>query len=241
MLDTHAGAGLYDLRGEAARRTDEATLGVHRLMADAGAPPVFAALKRAVQAENHPGQLRYYPGSPALVLRALRTADRYIGCELRPDDHAELVKLTRQRGGEALRVDGYAALADGKAGEGRRLVLIDPPFERGDEYPNIVEAVAADRRRGGAGAYAIWTPLKDLQTFDSFLGGVESIGFEAGLAVEARLQPLSDPLRMNGCAMVLLGSGAAVDAVSEAAAEAAQWVVGALGGPGGEARLERIG
>ena len=241
VLDTHAGAGLYDLKGVDARRTDEASLGVARLMADPEAPPAFAALKRAVQAENHPGQLRYYPGSPALMLRALRTVDRYIGCELRPDDHADLAKLTRQRGGEALRADGYAALADGRAGEGRRLVLIDPPFERGDEYRNIVEAVAADHRRGGEAAYAIWTPLKDLQTFDSFLGGVETIGVEAGLSVEARLQPLTDPLRMNGCAMVLLGTRAGVDAVSGVADEAARWVVSALGGPGGEARLERLG
>jgi 23S rRNA (adenine2030-N6)-methyltransferase len=236
---------VYDLQGEAARRSGEASQGVVRLMADDAAPPVFGALKRAVRAENPRGELRHYPGSPAVILGALGGGDRYLGCELREDDHAALATLLQARGaaakGEALLLDGYAALREGRAGTGRRLVLIDPPFERGDEYRNIVEAVSADRRRGSPAAYAVWTPLKDLQTFDAFLGGVESIGFEAGLAVEARLQPLTDPLRMNGCAMVLLGSRQAVEAVSEAAAEAAQWVVSALGREGGEARLERLG
>jgi 23S rRNA (adenine2030-N6)-methyltransferase len=242
VLDTHAGAGLYDLKSEAARKSGEAALGVAKLMADAAAPPVFSALKRAVQAENGPGQLRFYPGSPAVVLRALQSGDRYIGCELRPDDHAELAKLTHQRGGEALCVDGYAALAEGRAGDGRRLVLIDPPFERGDEYPNIVEAVRADRARGqGEAAYAIWTPLKDLQTFDSFLGGIEGVGFGGGLAVEARLRPLADPMKLNGCAMVLLGPAAAVAGVEPAATQAAEWVVRALGREGGQARVEHLG
>lgn len=240
VLDTHAGAGLYDLKGEEARKSGEAALGVARLMASGEAPPVLAALKRAVQAENGPGQLRFYPGSPAVVLRALKTGDRYIGCELRPDDHAALAKLLRQRGGEASRMDGYTALAEGRAGAGRRLVLIDPPFERGDEYARIVEAVRADRARGGEAAYAVWVPLKDLQTFDSFLGGIESLGCADGLAVEARLQPLNDPMRMNGCAMVLLGPKAALDAVEGPATQAAAWIVGALGREGGQARVERL-
>ena len=239
VLDTHAGAGLYDLKGEAARKSGEAAVGVARLMAAEDAPPVLAALKRAVQAENGPGQLRFYPGSPAVVARALKTGDRYIGCELRPDDYAALAKLLRQRGGEALRMDGYTALSEGRAGAGRRLVLIDPPFERGDEYVNIVEAVRTDRARGGEGAYAVWTPIKDLKTFDSFLGGIESLG-AGGLAVQARLRPLNDPMRMNGCAMVLLGPTAALDAVQGPAGQAAEWIVGALGGEGAEARLERL-
>ena len=240
VLDTHAGAGLYDLKGEAARKSGEAAVGVARLMAAEDAPPVLAALKRAVQAENGPGQLRFYPGSPVVAVRALKTGDRYVGCELRPDDHAALAKLLRQRGGEALRMDGYAALAEGCAGAGRRLVLIEPPFERGDEYDNIVEAVRTDRTRGGEAAYAIWTPLKDLQTFDAFLGGIESLGAGGGLAVQARLRPLDDPMRMNGCAMVLLGPKAALDAVAGPARQAAEWIVGALGGEGAEARLERL-
>jgi len=241
VLDTHAGSGLYDLKGEASRKSGEADQGVARLMADASPPPVMAALKRAVQAENGPGQLRFYPGSPAIVLKALRTGDTYIGCELHPDAYAALSKFARARGGDVRRMDGYTALAaEGWAGKGRRLVIIDPPFERGDEYPNIIKAVRADRSRDGEAAYAIWTPIKDLQTFDSFLGALEDVGI-SGLAVEARLRPLTDPMKMNGCAMVLLGSPAALAGIEAPAQQAADWVVQALGAEGALAKVERFG
>jgi len=244
VLDTHAGAGLYDLWGEAARKSGEAAEGVVRLMAEPDPPASCAPLKRAVQAANRSGGLRFYPGSPLLALDALRDGDRFIGCELRPEEHRALARLAAGRGRRRMEIDirladGFSVLAEGGAGRGRRLVLVDPPFERGDDYVRILEAVGADVARGGDAVHAVWTPLKDLQTFDAFLGGVEALG--RGLAVEARLRPLTNPLRMNGCAMVLLGATAVLDAVEPPARAAAQWVTGTLGHPGAEARLERFG
>jgi 23S rRNA (adenine2030-N6)-methyltransferase len=68
-----------------------------------------------------------------------------------------------------------------------------------------------------------------------------SIGFGGGLAVEARLQPLHDPMKLNGCAMVLLGSPALVEPVEAPARQAVEWIVRVLGREGGEARVERLG
>lgn len=242
VFDTHAGAGLYDLQGEAARRSGEAEAGIVRLLAEAETPAAFAALIAAARAENAPGKVGLYPGSPLMALRALRQADHYIGCELRPDDYRDLATLLAGRAGaRAMLADGYEALAKGNAGAGRRLVLIDPPFERGDEYPRVVEAVAGDMRRAGEATYLIWTPLKDLQTFDSFLGGLEAIGLaDGGLAIEARLRPLTDPLRLNGCAVVVLGRRRLLEDVEPKARAAAEWIAERLGGPGAEARLERL-
>src|ERR1700678_3125137 len=67
VIDTHAGAGLYDLAAEASRRTGEGAAGVTRLMADASAPAQFDDLKAAVRRANAPGQGRWYPGSPMLI------------------------------------------------------------------------------------------------------------------------------------------------------------------------------
>jgi 23S rRNA (adenine2030-N6)-methyltransferase len=245
VIDTHAGAGAYDLEGSEARKSGEAANGVVRLMADEGAPAVFAPLKAAVRAENPKGGTRVYPGSPALILGRLRAGDRFVGCELRPDDQDALARLVRARTAKgvqatALVADGYVALAEGRAGAGRRLVLIDPPFERGDEYARVVEAVRGDSRRGGDAVYMIWTPLKDLQTFDSFLGGVEGLGLP-GLAVEARLRPLDQPLKLNGCSVVLLGSKTLLNAVEPRASAAAQWVATRLGDEGAQARIEALG
>jgi 23S rRNA (adenine2030-N6)-methyltransferase len=86
VLDTHAGAGLYDLR---AARTNEAAQGVGRLMVEPS-PPIFEPLRRAVAALNPSGGATRYPGSPRLIADALRPADRLVACELRPDDHSLL-------------------------------------------------------------------------------------------------------------------------------------------------------
>lgn len=240
VLDTHAGAGLYDLRGEAAQRSGEAEAGIVRLMADASAPDAFDLLKAAVAARNPKGLVRFYPGSPALAADALRPQDRYTGCELRADDFAALqAALKGRRNAEALQRDGYEVLAEVARKGPRRLVLVDPPFERGDDYARTAATVgAADGRPGDV--FAVWTPLKDLETFDAFLGALLGAGAETGLVVEARLKPLDNPLRMNGCALVLLGDRRLTEAMRGPAQAMAEWIVSRLGEPGGKIRIEPL-
>jgi len=237
ILDTHAGAGLYDLEGEAARRSGEA-VAIQRLMADPAAPAAFDALKAAVRAANPGGGVRFYPGSPALALGVMRKADQFVGCELRPDDHARLARLVRDTGkkGQALARDGYEVLAEPFPADRRRLVLIDPPFERGDEYRRLLSGLAALFRRGGEPVAAVWLPLKDLETLDGFLRGLEAMGPPPTLVVQARLRTLDDPTRLNGSVMVMIG---AAD-LSETAGAVCHWVVASLGDTGGEARIERL-
>lgn len=74
VLDTHAGAGLYDLSGDAVR-SREAEAGVARLMTAEARPPLIEALAAEVAALNLQGGVRFYPGSPVLTARALRAED----------------------------------------------------------------------------------------------------------------------------------------------------------------------
>lgn len=239
VFDTHAGAGAYDLEGTEAKRSKEAEAGVMRLMA-ADAPPALQPLRKAVAAFNPSDGVKVYPGSPVLIARALRPGDRYVGCELRPDDQADLAKrLRRWPSASAKLADGYEALEDWAAAD-TRLVLIDPPFERADDYVRTVQAVREVIGSGRPTVFAIWTPLKDLETFDAFLGGLEDIEGLNGLIVQARLKPLTDPMRLNGCAMVLLGDPALLEALEAPARDIATWIVEALGQEGGVARVERL-
>ena len=57
VIDTHAGAGLYDLTGDAAR-SKEAEAGVARLMASADRPPTVEALAREVARLNPHGSAK---------------------------------------------------------------------------------------------------------------------------------------------------------------------------------------
>ena len=183
-----------------------------------------------------------YPGSPLLAAETLRPGDRYLGWELRPDDAQRLEAALRgasRLGGpvlEARRGDGYAeAPRARRAASVRELVMIDPPFERPDEGARLTACAAALLAQGAA--VVIWSPLKDLDGFDRLLGGLEALAPRRGLAVELRLRPLRDPMRLNGCALVLLDA----PDVAEAAADAAGWLAARLGDPGGEARLHRFG
>ena len=57
VIDTHAGAGIYDLQADASRRTGEAGAGIVRLLAAQDVPTAFADVVAAAGLD-HPGQLR---------------------------------------------------------------------------------------------------------------------------------------------------------------------------------------
>lgn len=233
VVDTHAGAGLYDLFGTEAQKAREANKGVLALMAEPDPPLALAPLIEAVRAANGGGDTRLYPGSPWLIARALRKGDRYAAWELRPDVCADLRQVLGKRG-RALEGDGFAAAPGEIAAKGPALALIDPPFERGDDYPRTARAMRAILRHNPAAAVMAWLPLKDLDTFDRFLGDLEDT---RALVAEARLRPLSDPLKMNGCALVIAGAPATLE---PQLGEICEWVLGVAGDEGAQSRIWRL-
>ncbi len=234
IIETHAGAGLYDLRGEQARKSKEAEAGVMRLMADPTAPVAFDALKAAIRHENREDGVVLYPGSPLQLIGALGAGDAYIGCELRPDDRQTLASLFAQRNARSAQAelaDGYAFAVRAPIWRGATLVVIDPPFEQGDEYDRIVQtAIVAVARRD---VLAVWTPIKDLETLDALVSRLEGLGAPGMLVGEVRLRALRDPMKMNGCAMILLGT----PDIAPDMKVMADWVVAHCGEPGGTAKV----
>src|SRR5437868_9851415 len=68
VIDTHAGAGLYDLAGEEASRSLEWRDGIARVLAATLSPPVrnmLAPYLDLVAGLNIAGRVIVYPGSPA--------------------------------------------------------------------------------------------------------------------------------------------------------------------------------
>ena len=73
-VDTHAGAGRYDLNAAEARKTGEAANGVARLMGATRLPAplhVYLNLVRSLNARQPAGALGDYPGSPLIASRAI--------------------------------------------------------------------------------------------------------------------------------------------------------------------------
>ncbi|THD78854.1 MAG: 23S rRNA (adenine(2030)-N(6))-methyltransferase RlmJ [Phenylobacterium sp.] len=234
VIDTHAGRGLYDLQGPEAKKSGEAEAGIVRLMAASAAPVAFDPLKAAVTALNPGGRVRRYPGSPWLIARAIRPEDSYVACELRADEQAALRQaLSGRRNVLTIAGDGYEAARSRMPPSGRVLLLIDPPFERADDYARIVETAGAVRARNPEALLMIWLPLKDLATFDAFLGQFEDAVGAPALVTETRMRPLTDPMRMNGCALVVVG---APDGLAGPLEDICRWTAQTLG-DAGEARI----
>jgi 23S rRNA (adenine2030-N6)-methyltransferase len=230
VLDTHAGAGGYDLAGKQARRTGEAEAGIARL-AKAPRPGMPAAVARylaAVVAYDRKfgpaGDVpRRYPGSPRLVRTVLRPGDRFVACELHPGEALALKReFAGDRAVEVRQADGFKALkALLPPVERRGLVLIDPPFEATDEYERLLRALHQGVRRFATGCYAVWYPIKDEAAADF---ARELAAFKP-LVMELHLDGV-EPGKLAACGLAVINPPWRFE---EAMREALPWIAGRLG------------
>ncbi len=198
VLDTHAGAGRYDLAADPALRTGEAEGGIARLLGDTPAPLAdYVGLVRT---------LGLYPGSPALVAALLRADDRAVCCELHPEDHASLRRaLGRDRRVAVHLRDGYAALgAFLPPPERRGLTLIDPPYEQPDEHARVLAALRTARARFPGGTVLAWYPIKHRAPVRALHDGVRAAGLRDVVAAELFLREPLDASRLNGSGLLVM-------------------------------------
>jgi len=66
VIDTHAGAGLYQLDSDYANKSGEASDGIAKLWERKDLPPAIAEYVALIRAMNPAGKLRHYPGSIAV-------------------------------------------------------------------------------------------------------------------------------------------------------------------------------
>src|SRR5579859_1674342 len=193
VIDTHAGAGLYDLEGDEARRGGEWVTGIARIMQarfSEAALPLVKPYLDIVRAFNPDILLKTYPGSP-LIARALRPQDRLTACELEPSARKSLIDaLRRDAQARVVDLDGWTALpAFVPPNERRGLVLIDPAFEQSDEFERLADRFAAAFEKWPTGSYLIWYPAKSRRATD---------GLAARVAlVAASVKPSGNCLRLE--------------------------------------------
>lgn len=163
FIDTHAGAGRYDLSGAEAERTGEWRAGIGRLDLDAMNPrareltaPYAALVGAAARGEG------FYPGSPAVALAMLRPFDRMLFCDLHPEALKGLKACVgKDKRAKVIALDGYTGLnAFLPPVERRGLILIDPPFEAEDEFERLAGALVSAWRKWRDGVFVAWYPVK---------------------------------------------------------------------------------
>jgi 23S rRNA (adenine2030-N6)-methyltransferase len=190
FIDTHAGAGRYDLDSEAARRSPEWRDGVARLLKARPQGEVASLLAPYLEAigpyDETEGRPFSYPGSPALAQSLLRMQDRLALCEVHPEEREDLVAaLGRDTRLSIVGTDGYVALnAYLPPKERRGLVLMDPPFETPDEAKRIEAALARALRKWPRGVYALWRPINDGREDAHFRNSIAALGAPNMLRLE---------------------------------------------------------
>ena len=203
LIDTHAGCGLYDLGGEEARRTGEATQGVLRAFADPN--PLLDDYRAAVQAENAGTELRFYPGSPRFLGQLLRPQDFLILNEKHPDDVYALRGAMRDTSAAVHQRDAYELwLAMLPPRTARGVVVVDPPYEQTDERAQITATLAAARRKWAHGVTVIWYPLKDRTTHWRWKDQLRKLGIPKMLGVEHWLYDGDQPGVYNGAGLYII-------------------------------------
>lgn len=190
-IDTHAGAGLYDLRSSQAEKLAEYGDGIARLhKADW---PELADYLEVVASFNPKDSLETYPGSPVIAQQLLRSQDRASLFELHPADHAALLQQTsRDRRIREYHEDGHRGLLRLLPPQFRRaLVLFDPSYEVKTEYQQLVQTLAQAWRKFPGGVYAIWYPVIDRQRTEQFIQAIADSGitdiqrFELGVRADS--------------------------------------------------------
>jgi 23S rRNA (adenine2030-N6)-methyltransferase len=206
VLDTHAGAGVYDLGGPEATRSQEWHGGIGRLYGaslDPALGSLLAPYLDIVAVHNPSGGLRRYPGSPALAQAFLRAQDRLLACELEPQAAAALKRsLSHDRRAKVVAIDGWTALnAYVPPPERRGLVLVDPPYEDAGDFIN--QAVEKAHRKWPSGVYLLWYPIKGRQQPDALARRLRRSGINKILRAELNLRA-ADAAALTGCGLILV-------------------------------------
>ena len=214
VVDTHAGAGRYDLLGPQAARSSEWQDGIGRLFAiprcgAAGTdsmPALIAPYLDVVAALNPGGKLRLYPGSPLIVQAFLRRQDRLIACELEPKAAASLKgALHGDVRGKALAIDGWVALfANIPPKERRGLVVIDPPYEESVEFARLPDTLAQAHRKWPSGLYLAWYPIKTREAPDALARRLRRLDIPKILRCELSIAPPRADGALAGSGLVVV-------------------------------------
>lgn len=158
-IDTHAGAGKYDLSDERAEKTGETKEGIGRLYDRTDIPDFFVPyIEMCKKKRDLDGT---YPGSPEIAQILCREKDSIILMELHPSEIENLrANMTGDKRIHIHHRDGFAGLAAICPPEPKRgIALVDPSYELADDYARAADALINAHRRWPVGTIVLWYPV----------------------------------------------------------------------------------
>jgi 23S rRNA (adenine2030-N6)-methyltransferase len=180
-IDTHAGAGSYDLRSPTAQRNREHEGGIGRLWGSTDAPSAVSRWLMLAREFNGGTALKRYPGSPWLARALLRPIDDLFLFERHPAEHRALkAAFDAERRAKVLRDDGLTACIGLVPPPSKRaLTFIDPSYELRDEHRGVIDALSKLHKRFATGVVAIWYPVIERRWADRYERALRATGIRA--------------------------------------------------------------
>jgi 23S rRNA (adenine2030-N6)-methyltransferase len=155
-IETHAGRGLYRLDAPEAAKTGEAAAGIGRLEPRIDPAHPYAQVLAGVR-DRHGAAA--YPGSPLIAAGFAREGDVLHLAELHPQEHAVLA-ATMAGLAHVYREDGWAFARRILPPMPRRgLMLIDPSYEKPEDYSGMPDRLALVARKWTVGVVMLWYPI----------------------------------------------------------------------------------
>jgi 23S rRNA (adenine2030-N6)-methyltransferase len=214
IVDTHAGAGLYNLQDGFAAISQESAGGIVRLkdyLASTGThvPTSITDYLACIAIENALDSAALYPGSPFILARLLRPQDRLRLFELHPKEidilRSNMHQLGLDKQIDVYAADGFSRLKGLLPPPSRRgLVLIDPSYEDKNDYRNLEMCLEEALDRFATGCYAVWYPViarRESIALPDRLKAIAKANDRAWLRAELRVENAPGERRLQASGM----------------------------------------
>ena len=206
-IDSHSGAGMYQLADEYAQKTGEYKDGIAKIINDENAPEALEPYLSLISSLNlNSAELDVYPGSPGIAKAFVRRQDSSHLFELHPTDITYLEEFClRWRKVFVKQSDGYQGVLGLLPPPSRRgVVLIDPPYELKEDYQKAVKTIIKAYAKFSTGTYILWYPVVTRELIDQMSNTFVKSAVKNVLQVEFCLDDDTDEYGMTGTGLFVV-------------------------------------
>lgn len=205
-IDSHSGAGMYQLTEEYAQKTGEYKQGIAKLINNDDIPEALEEYIALIQSFNQTEELKLYPGSPAVAKEFSRRQDSAHLFELHSTDINYLTEFCqRWSKSHVKQSDGYQGILSLLPPPSRRgVVLIDPPYELKEDYAKAVKTIISAYKKFATGTYILWYPVVKRELIDKMREQFIASDVKNVLQVEFCMQKDTDAYGMTGTGLYIV-------------------------------------
>tara|TARA_R110000744_G_scaffold154431_2_gene269206 strand:+ start:999 stop:1841 length:843 start_codon:yes stop_codon:yes gene_type:complete len=206
-IDSHSGAGMYQLADEYAQKTGEYKDGIAKLIGNNDLPEALQPFIDLVKDLNRESdELALYPGSPGIARQFTRRQDSAHLFELHPTDIEHLKEYSqRWNKSHVKQSDGYQGVLGLVPPPNRRgVVLIDPPYELKEDYLKAVRTIVNAYKKFATGTYILWYPVVKRQLVEQMQNAFTKSEVRNLLQVEYCQHADTDEYGMTGTGLFIV-------------------------------------